>query len=451
VCAASELIFAVTRTKLSELTGPHDTITMKLLRHIAMKVKERGLKWRIDNSPADDSASRKALAQHLLKHAEPIRPDGHYIPYVFDDMKWVLPEVAPVYALPASLPSLTSGPGCTLSEEPGADAMQKWQHKQLRQRLPVGMGTDDAGLFDTWSKCLARHLNRPRATVRADLFYLYNGYKNQDAEYCLKLVNSFHEFPGYPFMASGSFSQHMNFACQYLKHAAQRKPRVPSIPFIAFSKTASAYISTTLAHILQLPETVLSYQHQTGIPAWVRSFARFGGITHDHYQPTPANLSLLRNLGIKRCIIHRRHPVTTMISHAFHFINLDAANRSVHHHEQLALAGGWLDRELEGMLRRYATWWRNWRHEAAEGKIEMLPTRYEDMVDDPVGFFQRLLAFYGFTTFSDSAVKLMLDKVGYGSQNFRRADPDEWKEILKPSQIETLRRFTAQEFEDYSF
>ncbi|MBI3631030.1 MAG: sulfotransferase [Candidatus Sungbacteria bacterium] len=326
----------------------------------------------------------------------------------------------PVYPLPDPLPPL---PGF----DPIAaqvDAMHRHQNQSLRQRLPIGTKKRLARWLDKWSADFSSCLDRPQAMVRTDLFYLYEAYLNQDIEYSLRIINTFPFFPGNPYMVLDSFTGHMEFIARYLQGVSRRSPKILPVPFIAFSKTASAHIGVALSRLLGLPETVLAYQHQTGLRAWVNSFARFGGITHDHYQPTPENLSLLREAGIRRLIIHRRHPVQTIISHAFHFVRINLEpGRVLSREEQITRARDWLDRELDGMMRRYAQWWSGWRREAGEGRIEMLATRYEDMGANPLAFFRRVLAFYGADGIADARIEKVLKEAS--SQNFRRGDPDE--------------------------
>jgi hypothetical protein len=202
----------------------------------------------------------------------------------------------------------------SLPNEILAPHMQYLHYRQESQPTLV-----EPSLLQVWSEHLSVFLNLPTNTVNEKLTQLYHAYLGNNLDYCLSIVNTLPAFPGYPFMIKFDFAAHINYVNHYFNQTINNP--IPKIPFIAFHKSASSYISGVLCRLFKVNPTVISFNHLKGMPAWIGALGRWGGVLHDHYYPSPSNLELLRSAGIRQCIIHDRHPVDAMISLANHWVD----------------------------------------------------------------------------------------------------------------------------------
>lgn len=307
-------------------------------------------------------------------------------------------------------------------------------------------------LLRKWSGQLAQSLGQPKNEVYAKLLKIENVYKSKDLKKYLDSINkAFPNFPGYPFILQGNFSTHIRYVCRYFKKMKNRV--LPKIPFIAFQKSASSFVSVVLCQLLEIPPTILSLNHTVGIASWTNAFGKWGGVTHDHYYPYPENLKLLQEAGIKKCIIHRRNPLHALISLAFHALNNDPKidNKLLTPEKQIVLVREYLNSEMENILNSYLCWHRNWRKEVSSGNFEILETNYEDMKRDPLIFFKQIFTFYELPlneTHLARILKKLKPKKNIKKYNFRMASANEYKEILTPEQIEKANFLLGKDFSD---
>lgn len=309
----------------------------------------------------------------------------------------------------------------------------------------------DANLFKQWSIHLALFLNQSETNIEAILHQLLKAYQSRTIKTRLNIINKFSYFPGYPFIISGTFVEHINYVCHSLNLAVTKE--IPKIPIFAFQKSASSYISVVLCHLFDILPTVLSYEHQIGMSAWANAFSKWGGIIHDHYHPNTSNLKILYKAGIKKCIIHYRHPVNTLISYAFHMVNRTLyidKEKLTNEAERIALVRDYLNQNMEMILCRYSSWLRAWRKEGASGQMEILETTYEDMITDQKMYFARILAF-NHINYNESSLEHVLHELRRqrtnNSYNIRKASPNEWQEILTPQQVKRVKRIVDKQFQ----
>jgi hypothetical protein len=329
-------------------------------------------------------------------------------------------------------------------------------HQHLRLRQPRNLKPVKPRLLKEWCHHLARFLEQSTHEIRANLCALQDAYQTQDLKYCLQVLNNkFPCFPGYPDMIKADFTKHMHYINHYFGQAEHNI--LPNVPIIAFPKSASSFITTTLCRLFDTYYTVISFNHTQGIPAWIRAFKKWGGILHDHYDPSPTNLQLLYDAGIKKCIIHDRHPVDALISRAHHYLKTEfhiEEELLAHTTQYTALVQAFLEREMEGFLRYHGNWRRRWQQAAASGQIEILNTYYDDMKKDNKSFFENLLQWLG-AAYNKELLQSALDHLApqknKNSYNFRKATSNEWQEILTAKQIEKVKKIVSEEFPDMFF
>jgi hypothetical protein len=301
-----------------------------------------------------------------------------------------------------------------------------------------------------WSKQLAPFLERPVMDVYANLLSLSNAYKWHNIKYCLDVINQFPPLPGYPYMIKADFTDHMEYLHRYLEMIAGKD--TPKVPFIAYPKTASSFVCVVLCKLLDILPTSLSFDHIKGMPAWANGFGKWGGITHEHYYPSPENIKLLYDAGIRKCVIHNRHPMNALISFSYHMVDehLNYSKKQLADPDQrIQLVREYIDSQIENMIRRHGAWQRAWQREAAAGRMEILETSYEDMKSDQLAFFKRILNFYGIA-YDQQALEATLQACRPGRfkqlYNFRKAAENEWQEVLTPKQADRAKKIIIEEF-----
>lgn len=314
--------------------------------------------------------------------------------------------------------------------------------------------TIDSKLFEQWSIHLALFLNQSKSDIEANLRQLYKTYQSSNVKTCLEVVNQFCHLPGYPFLREKNFSEHINYACHFFNLA--REKIIPKIPIFAFHKTASSFVSVVLCQLFDILPSVLSFNHQQHMPAWANAFSKWGGVIHDHYFPSTSNLNTLYEAGIKKCIIHHRHPVDTLISLAFHEAkNNPSVSKDTLADEAacIAFVRNYLDREMELLIHYHSIWLHSWRKEAESGRMEIMETTYEDMKTDQKKFFIRILNYNQIKYDEKSLENVLADlrEKQSNNYNFRKATTNEWQEILTPNQIEKMKLLINREFPDVYF
>lgn len=326
-------------------------------------------------------------------------------------------------------------------------------HHHLNLRQKNSTEVIDQEIFTQWSIHLALFLNQSADEIEAILAQLYEAYQSKNIEYSLKIINRFLVFPGYPFLTRVNFVEHINYICHYLGLAIQKD--IPKVPIFAFHKTASSFISVVFCRLFDVLPTVLSFDHFSGMPAWVNAFSKWGGVVHDHYYPSQPNLDLLYEAGIKKCVIHTRHPVDTLVSFAFHMVKINSnldKEKVIDETARAALVRDYLDSEMETFLRYYGEWLRAWRREAISGRMEIIETTYEDMRSDQLSFFKKILAFYNINYQEQLLEKILQDlHIERNGYNYRKASNNEWQKILTSAQIKKIKKIVNEEFPAVNF
>jgi hypothetical protein len=86
---------------------------------------------------------------------------------------------------------------------------------------------------------------------------------------------------------------------------------IPSIIIISMPKSASAFLSNTIAQVLDAPVLRLSVGEgleSFPVPKWVQQTARGGAITHEHIEALPSQLETLRRSGLEGIWVQIRDP-----------------------------------------------------------------------------------------------------------------------------------------------
>jgi hypothetical protein len=98
--------------------------------------------------------------------------------------------------------------------------------------------------------------------------------------------------------------------------AAQRG--IPSIIMTALPRSASASLTQTIAHLLDIPVMRVScgrFPDFPIVPRWLNAFTPGGAILHDHFGAVPYNLEVLREGNVREVFVRVRDPRPAVCSH----------------------------------------------------------------------------------------------------------------------------------------
>ncbi len=307
----------------------------------------------------------------------------------------------------------------------------------------------DFDLFNQWSKHLSPFLEKPSPEVFVDLVLLFECYQKEDSIiHILELLDTFPLFPGYHNLGKGDFFAHVHFVCDYF--SLTRNKVLPKVPVISIAKSGSSFINTVMHRLFDMRPSVISFKHRKGVRAWVNTLAKCGGITHDHYFPTPENLKLLYDAGIKKCIIHSRHPVETFVSAANHYLDNDIViDKSILTDQimRTKLLRDYIDSQIDFYFEHFALWKNIWRNEAKVGNLEIFETQYADMKKNQLAFFKHMLSFYDVPYDESKLMEILVSlnpETAKNQYNFRKASHNEWQDVLTDTQIKKIKDFSIE-------
>lgn len=327
--------------------------------------------------------------------------------------------------------------------------------KNILNGVPAGpLNCSEIELLDTKTlRSYAQHYaiygGESEATYHALLCEIIEIYKTQTASELLDLFRKSVPFPPYPWFHIENLTSYLNFAAQYFqrKYEAQSRNR-PNIPFFAFPKTGSSYVTNTLANALDIPFGVTSIDSRTAVPAWSNFFADGPGVLHDHLWMNEENAQTLADGKFKRIIVHVRDPRQVIISTAHHAkISPNSAQifGDVNISEVSSLSPEEIIQHIIDRGRfvgAFSRWFDSWL--ATKDRFEIFVSRYELMNCDPQKFFKEILQFCDASESSHSDVEKFLQQETNESKgrnfNFRSGDSEEWKHVLTDKQKDDIRK-----------
>ena len=219
---------------------------------------------------------------------------------------------------------------------------------------------------------------------------------------------------------------------------------VPPLLISAMQKSGSVFVVYTLARILGVPGCSVGKHADVDDPAehlmpvCLRTFAWGGAITHDHFRPTAHNLKTIREAGIGRVLVQMRDPRSAFVSLCHHYASMKYhpwKTMPVTFDEAREIAVDSFHQRFPLLLGHLDTWL---TARASNSGIEIKFLWYEDLVQDYVGTFQDLLAFFGL---QDHCGRVAAEVGGYrpefGAYNFRKGETREWETFLTDEEKRT--------------
>lgn len=221
----------------------------------------------------------------------------------------------------------------------------------------------------------------------------------------------------------------------------------PSVIITALPKSASTFVSQTLARLLSASVVTLSFESAARpvsaivIERWARQVARGGAVTHEHYSARFENLECLVRAGIQKMFVQVRDPRAALWS---------AFRQS----EQQSDVFG--DTELMRLSeRRYelmVDWLKSWLDASVDPRgPKIVFVQYEDVRTDFGKTILRILGEVG-STITEQDVRTHLDAAsaaGRKPENFRSGDPDEWRRFMPAELKAWLWQKTVPEVREF--
>jgi hypothetical protein len=222
---------------------------------------------------------------------------------------------------------------------------------------------------------------------------------------------------------------------------AQREKAIerglPSVFFVPHAKTASTTIGGFFSSGFGLPTVVYSLIGERVIAPWLSEYMRGGACYVTHLRAQPINAGLLAAGGAPNVIVHVRDPRQLIVS-------------SVEHHRKYpdqipekrrALYTGDMDRvfrrQIEVELPRIVSWITDWISARAKLKIDF--TSYEDFVNAPAAFIERIVGLYGGNPAYFDRQAATTEHLGIDYHR-RLGSTDEWRTRLSKEQIDLINR-----------
>jgi hypothetical protein len=216
---------------------------------------------------------------------------------------------------------------------------------------------------------------------------------------------------------------------------------IPLILINTVPKSASESIWNLLAEGLGLAQGHLSlclFPDCCVVPARARAARQGGLVAKEHLLATPHNLSVLQSFGIDRMVVHLRDPRQVALSWA-HFVRDDVSMRLMAPiWRRIVPPAGTLRADLPDLidgsiahfLPQVMDFVSGWAAVAADedNPMEILFLDFETFVQNPQGYFDPLLSFYGINGESfrhDSGAEVV---------HLRKGESEEWRQVFSPAQ-----------------
>jgi hypothetical protein len=236
-----------------------------------------------------------------------------------------------------------------------------------------------------------------------------------------------------------------------IAHAAQQATAIAAeIP--AFFSTFMPKSGGTFLHNHLVAAGAVQVYHGTQSPisgeqaylikGYLSVFLKGGSTCHIHMRPTPWNIRIMKECGVKKLWVHIRDPRQAALSSYWHGLGHGqgggkwAAARIANEAEQEALtrkyvAGSSFEQtDMDEKLRTFFEWRNRWINDWWQVRnslgIEMLFTTQEEMASDMLKFEQKVLKFF------DAAHMVGVFGAATEKDRFRKGRTDEWRTEIAP-------------------
>ena len=243
------------------------------------------------------------------------------------------------------------------------------------------------------------------------------------------------------------YADRMAIACLNLEaQESVAATGMPSVFITSLPKSASSFVSATLARLMSAPLVTVSLEGSLRplsglvIERWARQVARGGAVTHEHYSAQFGNLECLARAGVRKIFVQVRDPRAAQWS----FFRQREARRDV-------VPNPGLIKMSEGRYEQSVHWIQSWldaQADPAAPEIEFV--HYENVRVDPAATIARILSQVG-SPITEQQTRVHLDAAaatGRRPDNFRSGDPDEWRRFMPADLKDWLWQKTSPQVRD---
>lgn len=246
-------------------------------------------------------------------------------------------------------------------------------------------------------------------------------------------------------------------AAPYCREAiAEHLVGKPSIFVITLPKSGTVYILNSLRQTLGYDQTAVlvtpTFPKNIVWRAMADDFMRGGMVSLSHMQPDAENLRILKEAGIRKCVVHVRDPRAALASW-FHFrtdygTQIGGVERISQVEVALPLSFReqakplQIDHYIETFYRPCLGWLEQWVDVAAnDHDLDVLLLTHDELARDEASYMKRIIGFYGLDTPVSLAAK-------EPSTHYRRGDNVAWREDLTPAQVDLVNAMLPKTLAD---
>jgi len=200
-----------------------------------------------------------------------------------------------------------------------------------------------------------------------------------------------------------------------------RSEGVPGIVITSLPKSASEFLSYTLAETLKVPvmRVAVGYPLLGAVHSkWVSSILQGGAVTHDHFAGTEVNLAALREGGLGEICVLIRDPRAASWSYERMQTEYDGVSTAARQ-----------DRErLLHQVKQFGDWIATWVR-AKEAGFSVRFVFFRELTETPEPVMGRVLQTCGAARFIPALQEVLQlrEEQGRVSSNFRKGDDDAWR------------------------
>lgn len=219
----------------------------------------------------------------------------------------------------------------------------------------------------------------------------------------------------------------------YRQSHAIRK-NAPGALIVSLQKSASAYLSQSISHVLEVPilrSSIGEGAHSLVVSKWASQIAMGGAVTHEHFRAHPTNLECLANSDVKKVWVQIRDPRDATYSN-MRMLDVSGKAKDPAHERY--------ERNFVNLSKLWAEWIAEWV-QASEDK--MLPfdiefLTFDEVTADLTNVFERLFQNQITTATANRLERFISDsqKGKIDRRNFRKGVGGDWRDVFSQDAVQ---------------